>query len=285
VNLKPIIFVSCGQRTKEEKNLGMKVCKLVEAIVTTCKAYFAENQNSLQGLTTNILDALDKSVGLIVIMHPRGEITFLDGGKQTRGSVWIEQEIAISAFMTQVLGRNLPVAGYVHSKIAREGMREHVLLNAKSFSTSQDVLKHLRDVLRKWRRLAVIPPPTARIGRELKWLQSSMRDAFFESNIDPPDLFSAQYPVIDGWILRSPRSVQLAIPDQKSMERIVDDILTSELGLKSKAYRERRSFLLVHRLKQEDPRHPEKRFAHQNCLPRRVTVSPGKPETRASKNE
>jgi hypothetical protein len=38
-------------------------------------------------------------------MHRRGNLTTPDGRTVTRGSVWIEQEIAIAAFMHHVLGR------------------------------------------------------------------------------------------------------------------------------------------------------------------------------------
>src|SRR6266849_3328219 len=99
---KPIIFVSCGQVTDQERELGRSVCKLVEEL-TSYSPYFAESQTSLEGLTKNILGALDRAAGLIAIMHPRGSVTFPGGHTQTRASVWIEQEIAIAAFMTQVL--------------------------------------------------------------------------------------------------------------------------------------------------------------------------------------
>ncbi len=146
---KPMIFISCGQVTEDEKKLGAQVCKLVEEL-TPCKGYFAENQSSLEGLTKNILEALNQCAGLIVIMHPRGTVTFPTGHQQVRGSVWIEQEIAIAAFLTQVLGRNLRVAAYIHRDIAREGMRDKLQLNPTPFQTSEDVLQSLRQTLRAW---------------------------------------------------------------------------------------------------------------------------------------
>lgn len=66
-----LIFVSCGQVADEEKKLGRDVCDLVREL-TPHEPYFAENQNSLDALTKNILGSLDNAVALIAIMHPRG---------------------------------------------------------------------------------------------------------------------------------------------------------------------------------------------------------------------
>ena len=54
---KPIIFVSCGQRTEAEIQLGKDICALIEEL-TVYKPYFAEYQNSLEGVTANIFSAL-----------------------------------------------------------------------------------------------------------------------------------------------------------------------------------------------------------------------------------
>ena len=148
---KPIVFISCGQITAEEKELGREVCRLVGQY-TSFEPYFAENQTSLDGLTKNILGALDRCVGLVVIMHPRGTVTFSDGQNHTRGSIWIEQEIAIAAFLTQVLGRDVQVAAYVHYDIHREGMRDKLQLNPTPFKNNAEVLEHLRQLLPEWER-------------------------------------------------------------------------------------------------------------------------------------
>ena len=150
---KPIVFVSCGQITKEEKELGRAVCQFVTEH-TSYEPYFAENQTSLDGLTKNILGALDRCVGLIVIMHPRGTVTFPEGQHITRGSIWIEQEIAIAAFLTQVLGRDLQVASYIHTDIHREGMRDKLQLNPIAFRDHSEVLENLRGKLPGWKDIS-----------------------------------------------------------------------------------------------------------------------------------
>ncbi len=160
---KGLIFISCGQVTTEEKALGKKVCALVKDL-TPHEPYFAENQNSLEGLTQNILGSLDDSVGLITIMHPRGMVTFPDGRQDIRASVWIEQEIAIAAYITQILKRPLKIASYIHHSIRREGMREQLLLNAVQFTDTTEILTHLRDILPTWKDL----PASLKISAPLK---------------------------------------------------------------------------------------------------------------------
>ncbi len=118
--------------------------------LTAFKPYFAEYQTSLEGLTKNILGALNESVGLIAVLHPRGSVTYPGGNGRTRGSVWIEQEIAIAAFISQIVGRNLNTAAYVHESVVREGMRDQLLLNPRKFKSNSDVLDHLPKVLPGW---------------------------------------------------------------------------------------------------------------------------------------
>jgi hypothetical protein len=134
-----VIFISCGQVTPEEKLLGQHVCDLVRRL-TIHEPYFAQNQNSLDGFTRNILGALHEAVAIIAIMHPRGTVKGLEESVSTRGSVWVEQEIAVAAYITQMLGRSLRIASYVHADIKREGMRDQLQLNSTSFREDSDVL-------------------------------------------------------------------------------------------------------------------------------------------------
>jgi hypothetical protein len=143
------VFISCGQVTEAEKNLGSAVCDLIREL-TPYEPYFAQNQTNLEGLTKNILEALNDAVGLVAIMHPGGKVSSLGDGQHTRASIWIEQEIAIAAFITQVLKRQVRVAAYVHQYVEREGMREQLQLNPHRFIRDDEVLVHLRSVLPEW---------------------------------------------------------------------------------------------------------------------------------------
>jgi len=52
---KPLIFVSCGQYTEEEKRLGHEICSLLAMIRPDVMPYFAEYQSTAEGLSNHIL--------------------------------------------------------------------------------------------------------------------------------------------------------------------------------------------------------------------------------------
>ena len=87
---KPIVFISCGQQTTEEKQLGEEIQTIVRNL-TPFEPYYAEYQSSLEGLTKNIFESLSRCVGFIAVMHHRGRINSDSGS--IRASVWVEQEI------------------------------------------------------------------------------------------------------------------------------------------------------------------------------------------------
>ena len=144
-----MIFISCGQFTPEEKALGRNICTIVRDL--GYEPYFAENQSSVKGLYENILSKLNECSGLIAVMHPRGAVSFPGGAKHTRGSVWIEQEIAIAAFLAQFSGRSIEVAAFIHGDIKREGIRDLLHLNPISFRADREVLDQLPGILEKWK--------------------------------------------------------------------------------------------------------------------------------------
>ena len=157
---EPLIFVSCGQSTPSERKLGQEIAKMVER-ETSCRAYFAENQNTLEGVTENILKKLRVAAGFIAIMHPRGNVTnpHSTGGQSwVRGSVWVEQEISIAAFISQALEQPMRVRAYVHEDILREGLRDKLHLNPRLFKEDAEILHDLAAELPSWRGL-VAPQP------------------------------------------------------------------------------------------------------------------------------
>jgi hypothetical protein len=145
---QPILFISCGQVTVDEKQLGKDIVRLV-AELTPFTPYFAEEVSSLDGLTNSILRALEAAGGFIAVMHPRGEVA-TPLGNHIRASVWVEQEIAIAAHLVHVHNKKIHVQAYVHRDIHLEGIREQLHLNPVRFSTSQEVLDDLRHKLPTW---------------------------------------------------------------------------------------------------------------------------------------
>src|ERR1700682_6448072 len=53
--------------------------------------------------------------------------------------------------MTQVLGKDLIIAAYVHEDIAREGVRDKLHLNPILFRNNVQVLDHLAQILPAWK--------------------------------------------------------------------------------------------------------------------------------------
>ena len=147
-DLRPTVFVSCGQFTAAEKQLGRDICALLEELRPDVKPYFAETVSSVRALSAGILQALHQSAGFICVMHHRGEIHTPSGGTIKRGSVWIEQEIAIAAFMQHALGRELPVLFYRQKGVSLEGVRSVLSMNARlKFTHESEILDDLSKVL------------------------------------------------------------------------------------------------------------------------------------------
>ena len=114
---KPLVFISCGQATAGEKQLGKAIANMAETI-TGATGYFAENQTSLDGLTKNVFGALNRAAALIAVMHKRGRVTNENGDlNRTRASVWVEQEIAIASFIQATRNSDLKVAAYIDAEI------------------------------------------------------------------------------------------------------------------------------------------------------------------------
>ena len=134
-----LVFISCGQYREQEIALGSALAETVSEL-TAFEGYFAQNQTSLDGLSQHIFRALSQASGFVAVMHHRGEVE-TPTGRQVRASVWIEQEIAIAAFLRQAADRDLPVVVYIQKGIHREGVRDHLLLGAVEFETEAEVLR------------------------------------------------------------------------------------------------------------------------------------------------
>jgi hypothetical protein len=149
---KPFIFISCGQFTEPEKTLGREIVRMVEG-VTSLTAFFAEQVHDLNGLNDNILNGLRNCAGFIAVIHPRGKIVRPDGSSHVRASVWIEQEIAIAAYIQSAEKRPLPVIAFIHESVGREGIRDLLHLNPIRFADEAEVLAALPNLLAPWKML------------------------------------------------------------------------------------------------------------------------------------
>jgi len=192
---KALIFISCGQFTPDEICLGTEIERFIKE-ETPFEPYFAEQQNTLEGLVANILSALGRAVGFIGIMHHRGNIVAPDGKRITRGSVWIEQEIAIAAFMQHVLARKMEIVLYLQKGISREGIRSQLRLKPVEFDSNTDVLRDLRARVPAWN---LVPRPNAPLIARWNWKLQPGYTGERHEYLFHVELYNSSDEMIDQW--------------------------------------------------------------------------------------
>lgn len=140
------VFISCGQFSPDEKNLGKEIARIVRE-QTGLEAFFAEQAQNLNGLDDNILRHLRDCAAFITVLHPRGAIKRPDGSTLVRASVWIEQEVAIATYIQRIEERPIPIIAFKHVSVGREGIRELLQLNPIEFTSESEVLAQLPSLL------------------------------------------------------------------------------------------------------------------------------------------
>jgi len=135
---KARVFISCGQRDDKEKDFALTCQNYFES--KGFIAYFAEEVHSLEALTENIFRHLKNSEYFVFIDFKREE---LPNGK-FRGSVFVNQEIAIAAFL------EIETVGFHEAGVDREGVIEHLIANPIYFNDKADFLKKLEENTKEW---------------------------------------------------------------------------------------------------------------------------------------
>ena len=126
-----LIFVSCGQATDAEIATG-QLAKTVVDEQPGFRAYFAETVHDLEGLSSNVFDALRGTAGIVAFLHSRGVVTRTDESVWgVRSSVWINQELAIAAFMQFYESRSIPVLAFAEADVKLEGAMTALIVNPK----------------------------------------------------------------------------------------------------------------------------------------------------------
>ena len=72
---KSIVFpVDAAHRLRTKKSiLAKRLCRLIQRELTPFDPYFAEYQSDLEGLSKNILSALDRAIGMVARNAPQEE--------------------------------------------------------------------------------------------------------------------------------------------------------------------------------------------------------------------
>jgi len=116
-----LIFVSCGQRTPTEKQLGRRVQAAIDRH-DGFKAYLADEVQSLASLGSHIFDALRRCAGAVVFLHTR------EGGSS---SMWINQELAVLAYRQFFEAVEIPIMVFKEDSVKLEGAMSAFIVNAK----------------------------------------------------------------------------------------------------------------------------------------------------------
>jgi hypothetical protein len=135
---KARVFISCGQRNENEKQIG----KHVEAYFKDkgFETYFAEMVHSSEALTENIFRFLAESEYFIFIDFKRDELS----NGSFRGSLFVNQEIAIATFL------KINGLGFIEKDVAREGILQYQIYNAITFSDEEGIFSKLDELIADW---------------------------------------------------------------------------------------------------------------------------------------
>ncbi len=132
--VKAQVFISCGQLTPEEKEIGTAVVDYFKK--RGFEPYFAEEVHSPLGLTQNVYANLKKSEYFVCI-NPKRENSDV-------GSLFVQQELAIASFL------ELPLVAFHQSSVGLQGVEKYLLVNSIEFSTVEEILEHLGRQTAQW---------------------------------------------------------------------------------------------------------------------------------------
>lgn len=136
------VFISCGQRTAREIKIGKDVQDYF--ISREFETYFAERVHSSDALTENIFRFLSQSEYFVFIDFKREKIKRKILGKEFRGSLFVNQELAIATFL------RLQGIGFCEKGVKREGILDYHIYKPFPFEDGTEIIKILEKETKKW---------------------------------------------------------------------------------------------------------------------------------------
>lgn len=128
-----LIFLSCGQSTVEEKQIGRTIVGAIDSH-EGFKAYFADSVQDLTALGNHVFDALRRCAGAIILLHSRsGE----------RSSLWINQEIAVLAYRKFLEAADIPILLFKDQAVSLEGAMTALIMNPKPLGPEETILEEV----------------------------------------------------------------------------------------------------------------------------------------------
>src|SRR5262249_15168343 len=92
----------------------------------------------------HVFDALRRSSGAVIVLHPRGEV-HADGHVQgIRSSVWINQEVALFAYRQFFEKRSIPILMFRDPSVTLEGAMTSFIVNPELSIDEDTVLPEVR---------------------------------------------------------------------------------------------------------------------------------------------
>lgn len=125
-----LIFVSCGQLTPAEKQLGARVKGAIDSH-EGFESYLAAKVQNLAALGNHVFEALRRCAGAVVLLHARG-----DGSS----SMWINQELAVLAYRQFFEAAEIPIVVFKEDSVRLEGAMSAFIVNAKPLADEEEVI-------------------------------------------------------------------------------------------------------------------------------------------------
>lgn len=132
--LKAKVFISCGQKTDEEKKIGAELVSYFEK--NGFEPFFAEGVHSYLGLTQSIYKNLRTSEYFVCINFEREDSEY--------GSLFVQQELAIASY------QQLPLIAFHKPGVKLGGVAKYLHVNSIEFNNFHDIMLALDPVRKTW---------------------------------------------------------------------------------------------------------------------------------------
>lgn len=139
VPTRDLVFIACGQSTPREKTLGVRVKALFKK--NKIDSFLAETANDLESLNTHIFKNLADCTSFLAILHKR------DKNKHNT-SVWINQEVAVAAYLRST-GRVIPSLVLYEENTIIEGLIKYTIANPPTFKSDDEALSKIEEWIKR----------------------------------------------------------------------------------------------------------------------------------------
>src|SRR5438105_1747575 len=119
----PDSFISCGQKTEEEKKIGIELVSYFTK--HGFEPYFAEEVHNPLGLTQSIYNNLRTSEYFVCVNFEREDSEY--------GSLFVQQEIAIASY------NELPLVAFHQPGVKLSGVAKYLHVNSIKFNNFHDI--------------------------------------------------------------------------------------------------------------------------------------------------